>query len=134
MSLVRFRDEGGLELFDLPSAPRPSADLPVPVRFLPEFDNLLLSHADRSRVMSSAFRKRFFGVKNGVFPGSFLVDGFLRGVWRFASRRSDAVLSVTPWDRLSRADRVAVEAEGSRLVEFLAPGASSRDVVVGSVE
>jgi hypothetical protein len=127
-----FADEAGRELFDLPDAPRPPADLPVPVRFLPEFDNLLLSHADRTRVMTEEFRKRLFGVKNGVFPGTFLVDGFLRGEWRIAKQRKAATLTITPWAKLSKKDTTALVREGTRMLEFAVAGAESREVVVGS--
>jgi hypothetical protein len=126
-----FADGSGRELFDLPAAPRPPADLPVPVRFLPEFDNLLLSHTDRSRVMTEEHRKRLFGVKNGVFPGTFLVDGFLRGEWRVTTARSAATLAITPWAKVSKKDGAALVAEGARLLKFLAPEAGSRDVVLG---
>ncbi|MGH3880761.1 MAG: winged helix DNA-binding domain-containing protein [Actinophytocola sp.] len=125
-----FADESGRELIDLPDAPRPPADLPVPVRFLPEFDNLLLSHADRSRVMSEEFRKRLFGVKNGVFPGTFLVDGFLRGEWRVSKARKAATLTITPWGKVSKKDTAALVREGRRMLEFAAPDAESRDVLV----
>jgi hypothetical protein len=50
--LVTFADERGRELFDLPDAPRPEADVPAPVRLLGEYDNVLLGHADRSRIAS----------------------------------------------------------------------------------
>jgi hypothetical protein len=129
-SLAVFTDESGRELFDLPDAPRPPADLPVPVRFLPEFDNLLLSHADRTRVMSEELRKRLFGVKNGVFPGTFLVDGFLRGAWRITRQRKAATLTITPWAKVSKKDTAALVREGARMLEFAAAEAESRDVVV----
>jgi Winged helix DNA-binding domain len=125
-----FADEAGRELFDLPDAPRPPAELPVPVRFLPEFDNLLLSHADRTRVMTEEFRKRLFGVKNGVFPGTFLVDGFLRGEWRITKQRKAATLTITPWAKLSKKDSTALVREGTRMLDFAAAGAESREVVV----
>lgn len=125
-----FADEHGRELLDLPDAPRPPADLPVPVRFLPEFDNLLLSHADRTRVLTEEFRKRLFGVKNGVFPGTFLVDGFVRGEWRITKQRKAATLTVTPWAKVSTKDTTALVREGKRLLEFTAADADSREVVV----
>ena len=125
-----FADEQGRELFDLPDAPRPPADLPVPVRFLPEFDNLLLSHADRTRVIREELRKRLFGVKNGVFPGTFLVDGFVRGAWRLTKQRKAATLTITPWATVSKRDTAALVREGARMLEFAAADAQTRDVVM----
>jgi Winged helix DNA-binding domain len=131
-SLRVFADESGRELFDLPDAPRPDPDTPVPVRFLPEFDNLLLSHADRTRVMSEEHRKRLFFSKNGVFPGTFLVDGFLRGEWRITQQRTEATLTITPYAKLSTKDTRALTREGLRLLEFAAADAETRDVVVAA--
>ena len=62
--LRRFRDENGRELLDLPRAPLPPADTPAPVRFLPKWDNTLLAHADRRRVLPEELRKAVIG-KNG---------------------------------------------------------------------
>ncbi|HEX2134142.1 MAG TPA: winged helix DNA-binding domain-containing protein [Actinophytocola sp.] len=131
MDLAVFADEQGRELHDLPSAPRPDPDLPVPVRFLPEFDNVLLSHADRTRIMSDEHRARLFGVKNGVFPGTFLVDGFLHGTWRITTRRRAATLTISPWEAVSTRDTAALAEEGARLLAFAAPTAETRAVVVG---
>lgn len=132
MDLVAFAGEDGRELLDLPDAPRPDEDTPAPVRLLPEFDNLLLSYADRTRVMAEEHRKRLFGVKNGVFPGTFLVDGFLRGSWRLTTRRKSAVLTITPWARTTKKDLTAVTREGMRMLEFAAATAETRDVVIES--
>ncbi|GAB3448446.1 winged helix DNA-binding domain-containing protein [Actinophytocola sediminis] len=128
LDLRVFTDEQGRDLYDLPEAPRPEADLPVPVRFLPEFDNVLLSYADRSRMMSEDLRKRLFGVPNGVFPATFLVDGFLRGGWRISTQRGAATLTITPWAPVSARDRAALVDEGGRLMEFAAPTARTRQV------
>ena len=84
--LRTFRSEAGAELFDLPDAPRPDSSEPAPVRFLPEYDNLLLSHADRSRFWAAAGDTLLAGAV-GPFKGSVLVDGCVSGIWRFESDR-----------------------------------------------
>ena len=119
-SLVTFSDEQGAELFDLPSAPRPGADVPAPVRLAAEFDNLLLSHADRSRMVSAENLKRFYTI-NGVFPGSVLIDGFVAGMWRLARHKNAATLSIELFGRPRERDQLTREAE--RMLAFCAPGA-----------
>ncbi len=117
--LKAFRNEAGSELFDLPRAPRPSGDLPVPVRLLPDFDNILLAHADRARIMA---RGRHLGMfsSNGVMQGSVLVDGFVRAMWAPAG----ASVVITPLDKpIPKPDQAAIEQEALRLLEFLTPGA-----------
>ncbi|EHR48699.1 hypothetical protein SacmaDRAFT_0393 [Saccharomonospora marina XMU15] len=111
--LRTFRDEDGRELFDLPEAPRPDADTPAPPRFVPEFDNLLFSHADRTRVLSDEDRQRI-KTKNAVAPGVFLVDGFVSGRWKLRQ----SVLEVEPFRPLSKRNSTAIEAEGRRLLRF----------------
>ncbi|MER6999780.1 winged helix DNA-binding domain-containing protein [Streptomyces sp. NPDC000410] len=127
--LLTFRDENGVELFDLPEAPRPDPDTPAPPRFLAEYDNLLLSHADRSRVVPGEFRGRTW---KGNQPFCvFLVDGFLAGLWRLEDTREDAsTLTVQPFVKLTRAQRTAVAEEGERLLTTMT-SASARDVRFG---
>jgi hypothetical protein len=120
-SLVTFTDEQGAELFDLPSAPRPGGEVPAPVRLVAEFDNLVLSHADRTRVVSAENLKRFYTI-NGIFPGSVLIDGFVAGLWRLARNKSTAALTVELFGPQTDLDPVVDEAE--RMLRFCAPGAS----------
>ncbi len=122
--LRTFRDERGRELFDVPGAPLPDPGTAAPVRFLPEYDNAFLAHADRSRIVSEEDRKRMF--KLGWGP--VLVDGFIAGRWKLERDRDAATLFVEPYRRRSRADRAAVSDEGTRLAGFLAEGVSLRDV------
>lgn len=86
LHLTRFKSEGGQTLYDIPDAPRPVADTPAPVRLVAPFDNLLLSDANRTRVISDEHRKRLFSGKNGVFPGTVLVDGFVAGTWELVGK------------------------------------------------
>ncbi|MFF8267785.1 winged helix DNA-binding domain-containing protein [Streptomyces sp. NPDC016562] len=107
--LLAFRDEHGVELFDLPDAPRPDPDTPAPPRFLPEFDNVLLSHADRTRVIAPAAKGRAW--TGNQAHCTLLVDGFLAGLWKL---KGD-VLTVEPFGDLSPAQREEVVAEGERM-------------------
>ncbi|MFF2328070.1 MULTISPECIES: winged helix DNA-binding domain-containing protein [unclassified Streptomyces] len=125
--LITFRDENGVELFDLPDAPRPDEDTPAPPRFLPEFDNVLLGHADRTRVIPPQYRGRN-GNGNQAY-GTVLVDGFLAAVWRLGSG-ADATgpgttgLTVQPLGRMSPADRDAVTEEAVRMLSTMTPKAA----------
>jgi hypothetical protein len=112
-----FRDERGKELFDVPDAPMPDSDTPAPPRFLPEFDNLILSHADRTRVIAEEYRKAIAS-KNGMVPASVLVDGFVRGTWKTERSRGKATLEIKPFEPLTREDRDALVEEGERLIRF----------------
>ena len=119
LRLGTFRDEQGKELFDLPDAPRPDPDTPSPPRFLPEFDNLILSHADRSRVIANDYRK-VIASKNGMVPATVLVGGFVRGTWKTEQTRRKATLVIEPFEPLPNKDRDALAAEGERLIRFVA--------------
>ncbi|HKS47356.1 MAG TPA: winged helix DNA-binding domain-containing protein [Amycolatopsis sp.] len=117
-----FATERGRELFDVPEAPRPDPETPVPLRLVAEFDNLILSHADRTRVISEEARKRVFAVPNGVFPGTVLMDGFVQGTWKIVRRRGEAALEVRAFRRYPEKATAALESEGARLLRFAALG------------
>jgi winged helix DNA-binding protein len=125
--LRTFRGENGRELFDLPDAPRPHEETPAQPRFLPEYDNLLLSHADRSRVVSDTYRKRFAS-PNGVGPGSVLVDGTVRAMWTLNREDGTAVLQIRLLEQLPAQARAAVGEEGARLLSFAAADAADHDI------
>jgi hypothetical protein len=124
-----FRDENDNELLDLPDAPLPSGDTPAPPRFVPDYDNLVLSHADRGRVISDEHRKKVF-LSSARVRATFLIDGFVRGAWKVEKTRRAATLVIEPFERLSRGDRDALSEEGERLIRFLAEpqGAETFDV------
>jgi hypothetical protein len=127
--LVAFRDEQGRELFDLPDAPRPDPETPAPVRFLYDFDNLLLSHADRSRVVTVNYAGQGFGTTNEQ-PRSVLVDGHVAATWKHTVNRGTATLTVRPFRNLTAAEHEQLIDEGAGLLTFLAPDATARDIVV----
>jgi hypothetical protein len=125
--LVTFRDERGTELFDLPDAPRPDPDTPAPPRFLYDFDNLLLSHADRSRVITEEYGRQEFE-PHGPVPRLVLVDGFTAATWTVTAVKDMAELTIRPFVRLSTRDKSALVEEGQALLAFLAPRAPHREV------
>jgi hypothetical protein len=117
--LVTFEDENGRELFDLPDAPRPAEDTPAPPRFLYDYDNLLLSHNDRTRVATPEWLAQERPI-NGVLPRIFLVNGFTAGMWSVTG----GTLTISPYRALSKKDTAALVREGGKLLEFAAPGQS----------
>ncbi|GAA3097053.1 winged helix DNA-binding domain-containing protein [Streptomyces rectiviolaceus] len=133
--LRTFRDESGVELFDLPDAPRPDADTPAPARLLPEFDNLLLSHADRSRVVPPEYKGRTW--KGNFAYSVFLVDGFLAGVWRIeegaGEAKDSAVLTFEAFGTLTKAQRGELTDEAERLLRGPMSRAATYDIRFGTV-
>ncbi len=123
-----FRDESGRELFDLPKAPRPDQDEEAPVRFLPEFDNLLLGHADRTRILAPQ-HKPALATKNLFVPGVFLVDGFAAGMWKAEQVKRKAQLRVIPFQRMGKKIHAAIEEEARKLLMFLEPEAETLEVI-----
>jgi Winged helix DNA-binding domain len=115
-----FRDEQGRELFDVPDGLLPDPDTPAAPRFLPEYDNVLLSHKDRTRITES-LQNLPLPAGDGGRMGTFLVDGFMAGTWRVDRIAGRATLAITPWTPTGAADRAAVEAEAAGLLGFVAP-------------
>ncbi|MEO7329606.1 MAG: winged helix DNA-binding domain-containing protein [Minicystis sp.] len=123
--LVTFTNEEGRELFDLPGAPRPAEDTPAPPRFLPEFDNLMLGHAERARVVPPAFKSQIYLSALRV-RATFLLDGMVKGAWKVTRTKKSATLEIEPFVALKKKEKDAVAEEGEELLAFLEEGATTR--------
>jgi hypothetical protein len=115
LSLRRFHDESGTVLYDVPRAPLPDADTPAPPRLVPRFDNLVLAHADRSRILGDVSPSRIV-TKNGLVHATLLVDGFVAGTWQLEAGR----VVLEPWSRLDAEVIRALREEAERLESFAA--------------
>jgi hypothetical protein len=118
-------------LFDLPDAPRPDPDTPAPPRFLYDFENMLLSYADRSRVITTD-AIRGVDARTQESLSTFTLDGFVAGTWGVQRDRRRATLTIKPLRPLARDQKTALEDEGDRLLDFLAADAADHDVEVGA--
>jgi hypothetical protein len=127
--LLTVRDERGRELLDLPDAPRPDPRTPAPPRFLPEYDNALLSHADRARIVDVP-RPVPLPPGNGGTRGTLLVDGFWRAEWALEPPGTLRIRPFAPWAR--RHDR-AVMREAEALLAFIAPDADTHAIALDPV-
>ena len=130
-SLRTYRDDDGREYFDVPDDPLPDPETPAPVRLLPQYDNVLLSHKDRSRFVGgdlAAMSSIWMGQLG--FVGSVLVDGTLAGMWRIdapkrpssAGPREPSRMTITTPRRLTEVVEAEVEGEASRFLQFATPG------------
>lgn len=129
--LRTFADEDGRELFDLPDAPRPDPDTTAPPRFLPRFDNVLLSHADRSRIIPAEYRQRVIHDRSA--KGRVLVDGFIAGFWSIKREGDEATLLIEPFESVSEPDRAALTDEGTRLLTFAAADAETQEIAFSTL-
>jgi hypothetical protein len=115
LPLHRYRDEDGRTLYDMRGAPLPPASAAAPPRFLPKWDSTLLAHADRTRILPERHRKAV--IQGGDVQSTFLVDGFVAGIWRVDGGR----VALEPFEPIPRTARRELEAEASALAEFYAP-------------
>ena len=129
--LRTYRDERGRELFDVPDGPLPDPETAAPPRFLPVYDNIVLAHEDRARIVRSVDRVRA-GYLEGANFGSVLIDGFVGATWTVRRGPKAAALRITLVDRITKGERVAIEDEAGRLLAFIAADATSRDVTIVS--
>jgi hypothetical protein len=125
--LERLTGESGRELYDLQDAPRPPADTPAPLRLLGEWDNVLLAHADRTRMFDDETRRQVIRKNGDVLP-TILVDGVVAGRWWWRRKRDVATLEATPFVKLTKATRGELEREAELALAVLEPAASSYEV------
>ena len=121
--LVTFRDEGKRELFDLPDAPRPDEDTPAPIRFVPEYDSMIVARADERFVARSHRPDVFLSALR--IAATLLVDGFVVGTWTLETKKKVSAVIVKPFATLPARTRKEVAAEGERLARFVDPEAKT---------
>jgi hypothetical protein len=121
-AVLRYTDEAGRDLFDLPRIPLPKADSPIPARFLPNWDAALLSHHDRTRILPAQWHDRVVKPVNGGLLASYLLDGKVAGLWTVTRDRARATISLDPFHAIPAAAESEVEQEALRMLRFLEPG------------
>lgn len=128
--LVRYRDEKKRELFDAPdSRPFPDPETESHPRFVAAFDNLILAHADRSRIIADENRPKVVTKNLQVLP-TFLVDGFVGGTWQVAVAKKQAVLTATPFAKITKKVQKQLAQQAEELVRFVEPDAAGYGVAI----
>lgn len=125
--LERLTDERGRELYDLRKAPRPREDTPAPLRLLGEWDNVLLAHADRTRVFDDETRRRVIRKNGDVLP-TILLDGAVAGTWWWKRKQNVATLEAQPFVTLTKAAKGELEREAELVLAVLEPAATRFEV------
>ena len=123
-----FLNEGGREVFDLPDESRPGPETPASPRFLPEYDNVLLGLADRTRMVSDKQRTGLSAAAGTQTVRTVLVDGVVAGSWAIIRDAELATLAVEPVVQVSKTDLEQLWDEGEALLELLGGDATRHDV------
>jgi hypothetical protein len=123
--LRTYRDEAGRELFDVEDGAIADEDRPAPIRFLPQYDNVFLSHDDRSRILVGGVK-----VEDLIWKGGVLIDGYVGAAWRIQRDKKAATMTVTAYVPVTREQRAEIEAEGGRLLLFLAADAGTHELLL----
>lgn len=123
--LRTYRDEAGRELFDVEDGLFVDPDVPAPVRFLPQYDNIFLSHDDRSRILIERMT-----VPGLIWRGGVMVDGFISGAWRIRREKRVATMTIELVTKVTPAQRLEIEEEATRLFAFLHADAETRDIQI----
>jgi hypothetical protein len=121
--LRTFRDDAGRELFDVQDGLMAEEDVPAPIRFLPQYDNVFLSHDDRSRILVDGLK-----IEDLVWKGGILIDGYVGAAWRIRRDKRTATMTVTCYVPIGGEQRADIEAEGERLLAFMTPDAETRSI------
>jgi hypothetical protein len=127
--LVEYRAESGTKLYDLPNLPIVDGRKAAPVRFVAEYDNLMLGHADRTRILPEAVRKRVLQ-KAGRVMATVLIDGFVGGVWKIERKGKKATLRVNLLGAPSTAVRKQLDKTAAKWLEFAEPDAATREILI----
>jgi len=120
-----FRDEAGRELFDVEDGLFVDPDVPAPIRFLPTYDNIFLSHDDRSRILIERI-----AVPDLIWRGGILIDGFISGAWRIRREKRQATMTIELVTDVKGPQRVELEDEAGRAFAFVAQDVEQRDVEI----
>jgi len=120
-----FRDEAGRELFDVEDGLFVDQDVPAPIRFLPTYDNIFLSHDDRSRILIERI-----AVPDLIWRGGILIDGFISGAWRIRREKRRATMTIELVTDVKGPQRVELEEEAGRAFAFVAQDVEQRDIEI----
>ena len=126
-TLVIYHDEDGRLLYDLPGVPIVEEETPAPIRFLPEYDNILIAHKQRGRILPEEHRKKVF-VSAGRVLGSVIIDGFVGAIWKVERDKKRATLRLTLFQKQADDTLNAIETEGLKLIRFIEDDADSHSV------
>ncbi|WP_332873381.1 MULTISPECIES: winged helix DNA-binding domain-containing protein [Nocardia] len=114
--LRAYTDDRGRTLYDLADAELADPDLPAPVRLLGWYDNAVLSHQDRTRIVPQGQGTPLRAFATAVAP--VLLDGYVAGLYKVFPKGPAARLRITPNREWSAAERRDVEAEAHALLAF----------------